>query len=81
MKLQVKTLEISKVTKVETADKAAFPEVGESEQPVKPQQIIAADRQRRQIKSPVRYGYTDIAYVLTVGDEMETDGLQGPEWL
>ena len=73
VEIQVETPDTSKVTKVETADEAAVPEVSDNEQLVKSQHTIAVSRQRRQIKPLVRYGYTDIAYALTVGDEVETD--------
>lgn len=72
VELQVETSETSKVTKVETTNEAAVPKVGDSEQLAKLQHTIAADRQRRHIKSLVRYDCTYIAYALTVGDEVET---------
>lgn len=71
----METRESSKVNEVKTAYETTIPEVGDSEQPVKPQHTIAANRQRRQIKSLVRYGYTNIAYALIVGDKMERDEL------
>lgn len=73
VELQVETLETSEVIEVETADEAAVPKTGDIEQPVQPQHSIVADRQRRQIKPPVRYAYIDFAYALTVGDEVEID--------
>lgn len=54
-------------------DEAAIPEVDDTEQLARPQHNIAAGKQRRQIKPLVRYDYTDIAYVLTVGYEVETN--------